>query len=79
MKKASANLIPRLRLDPSKFGTNNTSTSNNGKASGHAVGTEMIVEDSLMEDQITPYNNSTVRNLMDKSHSGIGLSMVGSK
>ena len=38
----------------------------------------MILEDSLMEDQFTPYNNSTVKNLMDKSMSG-SLRQVASK
>ena len=72
MKKASANLIPRLRLDPAKFGTASQ------KNSGHIMATDMILEDSLMEDQFTPYNNSTVKNLMDKSVSG-SLRQVGSK
>ena len=31
-----------------------------------------------MEDQITPYNNSTVKNLMEKSISGT-LKLVGSR
>jgi hypothetical protein len=49
MKKATANLMPRLRLDPSKFGAS-VSGSNTGKTSGHAITNEMIIEDSLMED-----------------------------
>ena len=79
MKKATANLIPRLRLDPSKFGANMSASGFAGKTSGHVIPNDMIIEDSLMEDQMTPYNNSTVRNLMEKSISGAGLSITGSK
>jgi hypothetical protein len=49
MKKASANLIPLLRLDRSKFGTGSQ------KNCGHIIANDMIIEDSLMVDQFTPY------------------------